>query len=112
MEFVTIDFETEPIEPRPKFPPQPVGVSIKWPNERSIYWAWGHPAGNNCTRENARYELQRVWTSHYPVVCHNAPFDLSIAYERLGLRPLPWQRTHDTMFLLFLYDPHAKSLGL
>lgn len=109
---VTVDFETYPIEPRPKFPPEPVGVAIKWPGAKSKYYRWGHPAGNNCGIGTAIAELERVWDSGAPVLFHNASFDLAVAYDKLSLPRLPWHRVHDTMFLLFLCDPHSNSLGL
>lgn len=112
-EVVTIDFETQAIQPRPQYPPRPVGVSIKAPwTCKSHYYAWGHPSGNNCDVGDARRELERVWESGLPILFHNAAFDLAVAYERLFLPQLPWHRVHDTMFLLFLCDPHTKSLGL
>lgn len=111
-EVVTIDFETERIEPRPKYPPEPVGVSIKLPGKRSHYFAWRHPCENNCDRADGRAILERIWETDVPLLFHNAAFDLAIAYERLGLPILPWRRVHDTQFLLFLFDPHARELSL
>lgn len=111
-EVATVDFETHPIQPRPKFPPEPVGVSIKWPGHKSKYYAWGHPSGNTCRRSDALSELYRVWDSGISVLFHNASFDAAVAHERLGMPLLPWHRMHDTMFLLFLYNPHSQSLGL
>lgn len=111
-EAVTVDFETRPIVPRPNYPPEPVGVSIKWPNRPSRYYAWGHPTGNNCNINGGRFELETVWESDLPILFHNAAFDLAVANERLDLPRLPWDRVHDTMFLLFLCDPHTQSLGL
>lgn len=110
---IGVDFETHAIEGRPHYPPQPVGVSIKWPQDkRSKYWAWGHPTNNNCSFEEAKRELNRVWASEHPVVFHNGKFDLEVAYVRMSMKKLPWQRVHDTMYLLFLDNPHALSLGL
>lgn len=110
---VTIDFETRPIEPRPKYPPEPVGVAIRAVRGHPMYLSWGHPSGNNVTREQAVDVLRRlVEDEEVQFLFHNAAFELSIFFERLGLPRLPWHRVHDTMFLLFLYDPHAKSLSL
>jgi DNA polymerase I-like protein with 3'-5' exonuclease and polymerase domains len=112
MTIVTLDFETERIEPRPKYPPEPVGVALKVWGREPVYMAWGHPSGNNCTREDALGVLRSLWGDHsISFLCHNAAFDMSVAQERLDLFPLPWSRVHDTMFLLFLFDPHAQ-LGL
>lgn len=109
---VTVDFETEAIEDRPKYPPVPVGVSIKWPGQAARYYAWGHPSGNNSTLEKAKRALLDVWESGREVLFHNAKFDLDVAEVHLGLPMLPWHRVHDTLYLLFLKDPHALDLKL
>jgi len=109
----TVDFETLPIGPRPgHYPPDPVGVAIRTPEGRPIYMAWGHPSGNNCTREDAVRALEHIWADNLSIVFHHAKFDTAVAYERLGLPVLPWERVHDTMFLAFLLDPYARSIGL
>jgi DNA polymerase-1 len=109
----TIDFETYGIEGRPAYPPVPVGVSIKPFGRPARYWAWGHVSGgNNCTKERAIQELRRVWDSPGGLLFHNGRFDLDVAETHLGL-PIPSpERVHDTLFLLFLSDPHAWDLGL
>jgi DNA polymerase I-like protein with 3'-5' exonuclease and polymerase domains len=110
---VTIDFETEAIQARPVYPPEPVGVAIHVATAPPRYLAWGHPSGNNCERGEALEMLHQVHADDgAEVLYHNAAFDLSVSVERLGLPMLPWHRVHDTMFLLFLHDPHATSLGL
>ena len=109
----TLDFETMPIGPRPDHcPPEPVGLAVRAPGGESRYLAWGHPSGNNCAREDALGVLRSAWDSGIPILCHNAKFDLSICYEKFGLPQLPWDRVHDTMFLAFLLDPYARTLGL
>jgi len=109
---VTIDFETGAIAPRPQYPPKPIGVSVLRPGQPKRYMAWGHPTGNNCTMTEARSVLRCIWRSDCELVFHNAKFDLDVAQTHLAL-PLPdWRRVHDTMFLLFLHDPHARSLSL
>lgn len=107
---VTIDFETEAIKPRPEYPPKPVGVSIREPSGKSTYYAWGHPIENNSTRADAIRALKKVWGK--TLVFHNSKFDLEVAEKHLGLLMPPWQRIHDTMYLLFLTDPHARNLKL
>lgn len=118
-----IDFETKAIDDRPRFPPEPVGVSIRKAGSRKgKYYAWNHPTGNNCTYAEGRKALQQVWEdSHTPLLFHNAKFDYAVATEKMGLPTLPWERIHDTLFLLFLFDPHSglslkpaseKHLGL
>ena len=109
---IVVDFETAAIEPRPEFPPEPVGVAIKWPGKKAKYLGWGHPDKNNTCKEGAVRALEEVWRSDSPVLFHNAKFDLSVATEKLGMSELPWERVHDTMFMLFLDDPYSKSLAL
>lgn len=109
---VTIDFETMGIEGRPKYPPIPVGVSIKYPGKKAKYWAFGHPTGNNCSFGEARSELAKAWAHKDGILCQNAKFDVDVAESHFGFKPLPWGKVHDTLFLLFLDDPHQIELGL
>lgn len=109
---VTVDFETEPIRPRPNYPPKPVGVSIKYPGKPSRYYAWGHPMRNNCTMAEGIRALKLAWDSKLPVTCHNLKFDMDVAEAHCGMPRLPWERTHDTMLMLFLDNPHAPKLAL
>src|SRR6185295_8942121 len=106
---VSVDFETEAIEPRPHYPPKPVGVAIKYPGKKAKYLAWGHPTGNNTTKEAATRELADIF-SKQRVVFHNAKFDIDVAATHLGI-PFP-ARLEDTMLLGFLDDPHSRQLGL
>ena len=107
-----IDFETEAIEPRPKYPPKPVGVSI-WYNDFDApqYYSWGHPSGNNCNYETARDALATCWDE--PCLFHNGRFDTEVARVHMGL---PTHRNpldvHDTLFLNYLYDANAETLSL
>lgn len=110
---IVIDFETQAIGSRPAYPPVPVGVSIKWPKDRKPrYLAWGHPTGNNCDQKNAARALKEAWSSGIPLLFHNAKFDVDVAQTHMGCGELPWELCHDTMYLLFLDDPHAPSLAL
>lgn len=110
---IGIDFETAAIQNRPHHPPKPVGFSIKWPHEkRSRYLAWGHPTGNNCTFKDAQIALQDAWDSDLPLVFHNAKFDYDVAIVHMGMHELPWERIHDTMFMIYLVDPHAATFAL
>lgn len=110
---ITIDFETKAIEGRPVYPPEPVGVSIGYGNEAPHYYAWGHlSGGNNCSFEDAFEALHKAWMSGEPLLFHNAKFDVAVAHECLGLPIPPWYLIHDTMFLIFLLDPHARSTAL
>lgn len=112
--FITIDFETEAIRGCPSAnPPKPVGVAIKPPGRaKGRYLAWGHPEGNNCSFEEAKAALSQAWYSGAPLLFHNAKFDTAVAEKHFRLDPLPWDRVHDTMFLLFLNNPHARSFAL
>ena len=103
----TIDFETAPII-GPGQPPKPVGVAIMKQGRKPRYYAWGHPTGNNCTMEEAGRVLKDIWGG--PLLFHNAAFDLSVAEKWFGL-PVP-VGIHDSMFTLYLVDPHADTISL
>lgn len=112
-DYYTLDFETEGIQRRPNYPPKPVSYSLTRPGQtKPEFWAWGHPEGNNVSREHAREKLADVWGSGLPVLCQHAKFDLDVAEEHMELPMLPWERAHDTLYLLFLHNPHAGSLSL
>jgi len=107
-----VDFETDPIEPRPDYPPKPVGVSIKRPGKKARYYAWGHhTGGNNCTKEDGIRALNEVWGTDR-ILFHNAKFDYDVAMEHMGMPELNWDQMDDTMFILFLLDPHAPTFSL
>jgi len=109
----TIDFETWPILPRPDYPPKPVGFSIMDTGEnKSRYFGWGHPTRNNCNFKDAQRILKRAWCSG-ALLFQNGKFDVDVAETFMGVRPVTDPLLiHDTMFLLFLSDPHARSLSL
>lgn len=110
---ITIDFETKAIAPRPHYPPQPVGVAIQYDDQPPRYYAWGHlSGGNNCTYDEGRAALERAWYSGEPLLFHHAKFDVAVATEGMGLAMPPWELIHDTMFLIFLLDPHARTTAL
>jgi DNA polymerase I-like protein with 3'-5' exonuclease and polymerase domains len=109
---VTVDFETFGIEGRPKYPPMPVGVSIKYPGKKPKYFAWGHPTGNNCCWSDGAAELKKAYAHKDGALFQNGKFDVDVAEVHFGL-PIPaWDKIHDTMVLLFLDDPHQMELGL
>jgi DNA polymerase I-like protein with 3'-5' exonuclease and polymerase domains len=108
----TIDFETHAIEKRPEYPPKPVGVSIKLPGKKSRYFAWDHPEGNNCTKQDAINALKTVWRPGKGVLFFNGKFDVDVGETHLGMPRLPALEMHDTMFMMFLRDPHSRELGL
>lgn len=107
-----IDFETKAIEPYPNYPPEPVGVSIKYADLPSLYFAWGHPSENNCSKEDVQLILAEIWSTSEQLLFQNAKFDLEVARKWFGL-PIPCPaRIEDTMFLIFLYDPLAPTFSL
>lgn len=108
MHHTVVDFETDAIEDRPKYPPRPVGVALLEKNGDKSYLAWGHPTENNCTRQQARDKLKSLWSR--PLLFHNAAFDIEVAMEHLGL-PMP-EYWDDTLILAYLSDPRAPSLSL
>lgn len=109
---VTVDFESFGIEGRPKYPPIPVGVSIKYYGKKAKYYAFGHPTGNNCCWSEAAEALALAWAHPDGVLFQNGKFDLDVAEVHFGLKIPAWDKVHDTMFLLFLDDPHQIELGL
>jgi DNA polymerase I-like protein with 3'-5' exonuclease and polymerase domains len=109
---ITIDFETFGIDKRPAYPPEPVGVSIKLPGQKARYYSWGHPTKNNCTEAQALKALKKVWWNPEGILFQNGKFDIDVAEEHLLLAPPAWDKIHDTMFLLFLDDPHQQNLSL
>lgn len=110
---VTVDFETESIEQRPEYPPKPVSVSIKYPGKKAKFYAWGHPTGNNITKEKVKRILMDLWKDpSTQLLFHNAKFDLDVGNVHLDLPLIPWHRVHDTLFLAFLTYPHEDKLSL
>ena len=109
---ISVDFETFGIEKRPSYPPEPVGVSIKYWGKSPVYYAWGHASGNNCTRKQALEALKKVWADPAGMVFQNCRFDLDVAEIHLGLPQPSWEQVHDTMLMIFLDDPHARQIGL
>lgn len=108
----TVDFETDAIQGRPFYPPKPVGVSIKLPGKKSQYFSWGHPSGNNCSKADAVRNLKVIWKRGQPILFFNSKFDVDVAESHLGLPRLNSEDYHDSMFMMFLRDPHSRDLGL
>jgi len=109
---VTVDFETFGIEGRPHYPPMPVGVSVKYPGKKSRYYGFGHPEKNNSTWGEAVAAVTKAYQHQNGVLFQNGKFDVDVAEEWFELAVPAWQQIHDTMFLLFLDDPHQRELGL
>lgn len=111
--WITIDFETKKIEPRPKYAPEPVGVAIKLWGKKSRYFAWGHPTKNNCTKEEGHARVREAINGSDPLLFQESKFDVEVAVEHVpGCRLPEWRRIFDTKFMLFLRNPHAMSLQL
>lgn len=94
--------------------PFPVSVSIQLANERKPkYWAWGHEAGgNNCSFEDGKRRVLEAWDRPEPKLFFNAKFDTKVAMQHMEAPQLAAEAVHDAMFLLFLFDPHARDLRL
>jgi DNA polymerase I-like protein with 3'-5' exonuclease and polymerase domains len=87
-------------------------VSIKLPGKKSEYFSWGHPTNNNCSKDDAARNLKAIWKRGSPLLFFNAKFDVDVAETHLGLSRLNSEDYHDSMFMMFLRDPHARDLGL
>lgn len=115
---ITIDFETEGIDNRPEYPPRPTAVSILRPGrKRADRYIFGHPEGNNCTKARAKEAVRDAYREGTRdaadgLLFQNGKFDTDVAEEHLGLAVPRWDKIHDTLFLLFLHDPYARSLSL
>lgn len=115
MKPVFLDFETEGIEARPKYPPRPVGLALYDPEGQfpNGYLSFGHLHNNASSRDEVAGVLKAIYESDRPMCFHNAMFDLDVAEVHFGL-PIPSDpaRVHDTLILAFLHDPHVRSLSL
>jgi len=112
---ITLDYETKKIDGNViSRPPDPVGLAVWVQGSEPRYLAWGHPWGNNITREEGLKYARKVICSNRPLLFHNAPFDLSVTDGALGTTWLykDWARMHDTQYLVFLDDPYADTLSL
>tara|TARA_R100001224_G_scaffold56978_1_gene33530 strand:- start:754 stop:2550 length:1797 start_codon:yes stop_codon:yes gene_type:complete len=105
---VAIDFETKAIVGNPIVnPPEPVGVAI---------WDLTTNMGKKDPEylpinDDTRIRLWHYW-KNCDLVFHNAQFDLAVAKKWLDLDPPAWDKIHDTLFLVYLKNPHANNLGL
>jgi DNA polymerase I-like protein with 3'-5' exonuclease and polymerase domains len=127
---IPVDFETEAIKDMPRTYPKPCGLAIEMPGKPALYLAWGHPTDNGAwqldrkgkpvpakgikdVERAARLMLADGYKHPGGVLGHNVcKFDLPVAEAHWGLKPPAWDRVHDTMFTLFLRDPHATGLHL
>src|SRR5690606_10098918 len=88
------------------------GVSIKYPGRKSKYYSWGHVEKNNCSWGEAQKALKECWNHKDGLLFQNGKFDVDVAEVHMDLPIPPWNMIHDTMFLLFLDDPHQQELSL
>jgi DNA polymerase I-like protein with 3'-5' exonuclease and polymerase domains len=110
---LTFDFETEGIVGNPIFnPPKPVGVSIKFDDLGSRYYAWAHPSENNCSWEDGRAALITALKRDSDWLAHNAPFEDAILREYFGVVKRDYTKFNDSQYLIFLHDPYAFSFSL
>lgn len=112
---ITLDYETEKIDGNVIFkPPDPVGLAVWVQGSEPTYLAWGHPKGNNISREKGLQYARRVISGNRPLLFHNAPFDLAVTDGACGTtwHYSNWNNIHDTQYLVFLDDPYASTLSL
>lgn len=120
-EFAVQDYETESIERRPAYPPRSVGCSLLLPGEKqTTYYCWGHPTELLPTknvvwepRERFAERVRDLRRSGVRVVYQNGKFDTDVEdTEFPGLPARSWDKVDDTLYLIFLHDPHAVSFSL
>jgi DNA polymerase I-like protein with 3'-5' exonuclease and polymerase domains len=100
-----LDFETYKIEPRPAYPPKPVGLAWLVDGKKG-YLACRSPSEK---MKCGKYIKQLV-RSGYRLVFHHASFDLDVAETHLGVS---WPATHhDTLILAYLFEPRANTFAL
>lgn len=108
---IALDFETEGIAGNVVTnPPVPVGLAAKVDGEKPVYFAWGHPEGNNSTKQEAANFLHKAWDKD--LLFHNAGFDVSVAMKHFNLRMPSPQKIYDTQYSIFLTEPYARSMSL
>lgn len=103
MQPTTLDFETKAIVGNPLLdPPEPVGLAVRWVDGTSEYY----------TGDSMQPAWEIAMGTRGGKLFHNAYFDLSVARKWFGT-PFPdWNQVHDTMYLLYLKDPYARSYSL
>lgn len=104
-----VDFETQEIINASPTPPEPVGIAIKVPGKKAEYWAYGHPEGNNCSKEQAARRYKDV-CEEYDINAHYAAFDYDVGATHLGIKPK--HKIHCSQVASFLKNPHAMTLEL
>jgi len=114
MKPIFLDFETEGIKARPKYPPVPVGLAVYDPEGQfpNGYYSFDHLYGNTSTFSEVYDLLLNVYCSNRAICFHNAMFDLDVIETHFDLAIPNTLRLHDTLILAFLNDPHVQSLSL
>lgn len=112
---IELDIESHKIVKGAPLRPIPVGVALGIPqpdgSTQRVYLAWGHPEGNNCTKEQAREVLLKYWDEIF--ITHNGLiFDIPNLTYHFDLPERDPLLTHDTLFGAYLDNPHARSLSL
>ncbi len=105
-EFLAIlDFETLKIEPRPAYPPKPIGLAWEVAGERGYERCRTQSEWQRCAK------MVKDWYREGRVgVFHHAGFDLDVAETHLGVA---WPAEHhDTLILSYLFDPRAPTFAL
>jgi DNA polymerase I-like protein with 3'-5' exonuclease and polymerase domains len=110
---IVLDFETKAIRAGAPLLPLPVGCAILDPDRypEGHYFSWGHPEGNNCTKEEFRDYLVTIWDKEI-LTQNGCTFDIPVAAHHFNLPPRDPLLTHDTLFASYLHNPHARSLSL
>ena len=127
---IYLDIETQAIEFGKPLLPEPVGVAVIYGDSSAIVKQWYFslcadvPEADNMlvTPDYAlrlvNWELMRsllltIWASDQDICTHNgATFDIPILQHYFGLPKIDPLRVHDTLFLAYLHNPHARSLSL
>lgn len=102
--YLTADFETDAIQARPDYPPKPIGLAVRPSSKRASKYLTDKQDSYNAWGQGLLDGAEFIF--------HNAKFDLEVAEKHLKHGLPKWQQIHDTMFLVFLLTPHAKSYGL
>lgn len=109
---ITLDIEsTEILAGSPIHKAIPTSCSIIMPGEEGRFYAWDHPEGNNCTKEEFGDVLRRIWDQR--ILTHNGhSFDIPNLAHHFGLPPRDPLLTDDTLFAAYLHNPYSPSLSL
>ena len=97
----TIDIESHAIEFGKPLLPEPVSCALLSPEGEATFYAWGHPSGNTCTKEEFGEVLKSVWGGE--LLGHNScTFDIPILQHYFGLPQRDPLLNHNTLYLAYL----------